>query len=81
VDQILEQYRGEFDEKKRIALYQEFQEILSEEQPYTFLFCQKWVSPVHRRFENVRVLPGGLRPIDWWVTAANRKYASETTAN
>ena len=81
VDQILEQYRGEFDEKKRIALYQEFQEILSEEQPYTFLFCQKWVSPVHRRFENVRVLPGGLRPIDWWVTAANRKYSSETTAN
>jgi peptide/nickel transport system substrate-binding protein len=81
VDEILEKYRGEFDEKKRIQLYQEFQEILSDEQPYTFLFCQKWVSPVHRRFENVRVLPGGLRPIEWWVAAANQKYASEITAN
>jgi len=81
VDEILEQYRREFDEGKRIQLYREFQEILSDEQPYTFLFVGKWVSPVHRRFENVRVLPAGLRPVEWWVAAANRKYTSEMTVN
>jgi peptide/nickel transport system substrate-binding protein len=81
VDEILEQYRHEFDSTKRIQLYREFQEILSDEQPYTFLFIQKWVSPVQRRFENVRVLPAGLRPIEWWVAATNRKYASQMIAN
>jgi peptide/nickel transport system substrate-binding protein len=81
VDEILEQYRGEFDEQKRIQLYREFQKILSDEQPYTFLFVGKFVSAVHRRFENVRVLPGGLRPIEWWVAPGNRKYTATTPAN
>ncbi len=81
VDQILEQYRREFDAKKRVELYREFQRILSDEQPYTFLFVGKSVGAVQRRFMGVEVLPSGLRPIDWWVPAAARKYEQVISAN
>ncbi len=63
VDAILEEYRRSFDAKKRIELYHEFQRILNVEQPYTFLFIQKAVTAVSRRFQGVEVLPiGRLRP-------------------
>ena len=80
VDQILEAYRREFDEPKRIQLYKEFQEILHEEQPYTFLYVSKRVSVLQRRFEGVEVFPDGLRPIDWWVPLARQKYVDRVVA-
>ena len=81
VDQILEQYRREFDEQKRIELYREFQQILSDEQPYTFLFVGKSVVAVHRRIQGVDVLPVGLNPIEWWVPRAAQKYADQPAIN
>ena len=74
VDQILEQYRREFDEKKRVALYKEFQEILNQEQPYTFMFARNTVTAVDRRVRGIQVYPGGLRPLEWWVPTALQKY-------
>jgi peptide/nickel transport system substrate-binding protein len=79
VDKILEDYRGEFDAKKRIALYQEYQRILNDEQPYTFLYARKYVSAIHRRFENVEAYAEGLKPDLWWVPAGRQKYISEAT--
>ncbi len=81
VDQILEQYRREFDEQKRIALYQEFQQILSDEQPYTFLFVGKSVVAVQRRIQGVEVLPVGLHPIEWWVPQASQRYTDQVATN
>ena len=81
VDQILEQYRREFDENKRIELYREFQRILSEEQPYTFLFVGKSVAAVQRRIHGVEVFPGGIRAIDWWVPKSQQRYGEQLTAN
>jgi peptide/nickel transport system substrate-binding protein len=81
VDQILEQYRGEFDSEKRIELYREFQQILSEEQPYTFLFVGKSVVAVEKRIRGVEVLPVGLNPIEWWVPRALQKYGDHVAAN
>ncbi|HWO43485.1 MAG TPA: peptide-binding protein, partial [Candidatus Eisenbacteria bacterium] len=77
VDRILEAYRREFDPQKRIAMYREFQRILSDEQPYTFLFVNKSVVAVHRRIHGVEVFPEGLRTIDWWVPAALQKYREQ----
>jgi peptide/nickel transport system substrate-binding protein len=79
VDEILEQYRREFDAQKRIQLYKEFQQILHDEQPYTFLYVGKRVSAVHRRFQGVEVFPDGLRPVDWWVPSNRQKYVNEVT--
>ena len=81
VDKVLEDYRREFDPKKRIELYREFQQILHDEQPYTFAFMQKSLPAVSRRFRGVEVLPiGGVRPLDWWVPASAQKYTSKATA-
>jgi len=80
VDEILEKYRREFDAQKRIEMYKEFQQILHEEQPYTFLFVSKRISVVHRRFQGVEVFPDGLRPIDWWVPTRNQKFATTIAA-
>jgi peptide/nickel transport system substrate-binding protein len=80
VDEILEQYRRQFDLQKRIEMYKEFQEIISEEQPYTFLYISKRVSAVQRRFQGVKVYPDGLRPIDWWVPVAQQKFANTVSA-
>ncbi len=79
VDEILEISRREFDAQKRVEMYKEFQQILHEEQPYTFLFVRKQISVVHRRFQDVEIFPGGLRPIDWWVPARLQKFASTLT--
>jgi peptide/nickel transport system substrate-binding protein len=78
VDRILEDYRREFDASKRVELYREFQEILNDEQPYTFLFARKSVSAVQRRFRGVQVYPAGLRAQEWWVPRSAQKYAVET---
>jgi peptide/nickel transport system substrate-binding protein len=81
VDQILEQYRREFDPQKRIELYREFQQILSDEQPYTFLFVGKSVAAVQRRIRGVEVFPGGIRAIDWWVPLPAQRYGQELAMN
>jgi peptide/nickel transport system substrate-binding protein len=80
VDQILEDYRREFDPKKRVELYREFQRILNDEQPYTFLFARKTVTAVDRRFRGVEIYPAGLRPLEWWVPLAAQKYRDTITA-
>jgi peptide/nickel transport system substrate-binding protein len=78
VDAILEEYRRIFDADQRIELYREFQRILNVEQPYTFLFMQKAVTAVSRRFQGVEVLPiGRLRPLDWWVPKVQQKYTAQ----
>jgi peptide/nickel transport system substrate-binding protein len=81
VDRILEEYRREFDPHRRIELYRQFQQILSDEQPYTFLFVGKSVVAVQRRIRGIEVFPGGLRPIDWWVPASKQRYENRLTGN
>jgi peptide/nickel transport system substrate-binding protein len=80
VDEILEEYRREFDPQKRVELYREFQHILNDEQPYTFLFVRKSVSAVQRRFHGVEVYPGGLRPVEWWVPLTMQRYKNSISA-
>jgi len=83
VDQILEAYRREFDEKKRFEMAKEFQRILNDEQPYTFLFARKTVSAVDRRFRGVEVLSTstGFNPFEWWVPRPLQKYGTRQTAS
>jgi peptide/nickel transport system substrate-binding protein len=82
VDKILEDYRREFDEKKRVEMAKEFQRILNDEQPYTFLFARKAVAAVDRRFRGVEVLSTstGFNPFEWWVPRPLQKYGTRQTA-
>ena len=75
VDRILEAYRVEFDAAKRKKLYDRFQEIVYEEQPYTFLYQPSWVTVWDRRFAGVRWYPGiGTQISDWWVPTGRQRY-------
>lgn len=73
-DRLIEEARREFDPKKRYALYTRFQTIVHEEQPYTFLFTNKALVAVARRFQNVVEYPMGLSALYWWVPKEAQKY-------
>jgi len=74
VDEILETYRREFDADKRIEMYQRFQEILHEQQPYTFLWKSRVARAYSRRFTGVNWYPPGADLAEWWVDQADRVY-------
>ena len=65
----------EFDPEERNRLYDRFQEILYEEQPYTFLYAPSAVTSWDRRFAGVRWYPGvGTRLNEWWVPKTRQKH-------
>lgn len=75
-DELIEKARTEFDKQKRIELYREFSRIVHEEQPYTFLFCAKSLIAVSNRFQNVKVYPLGIDPLEWYVPRLKQRYGT-----
>ncbi|MBX7147770.1 peptide-binding protein [bacterium] len=71
-DRLIEKARVEFDKQKRNALYYRFQEIIYNEQPYTFLFNNYSLVVVSKRFTNVKVHKAGLDPLDWIPATATQ---------
>lgn len=57
VDELLGKLRECFDQKERIRICHEIHRILSDEQPYTFLFCPEELVGINTRYENVRLFP------------------------
>ncbi len=76
-DELIELNRLEFDQEKRIAYILEFQEILHEEQPYTFLYVPTSNFVYHKRIQDVKVYPfrPGFDPLEWWVPLSIQKYS------
>ncbi len=76
VDELLEKGRRTFDQAERKAIYDRFQEILAEEQPYTFLYVSEALPVVARRFRGVEPAPAGIRHnfIEWFVPEREQKY-------
>lgn len=76
-DRLVEQFRVTFDKKKRIELLRRFQEIIQEEQPYTFLFSQKGRVAVNKRIANIRFYAAGPERREWYVPKGEERYARE----
>jgi peptide/nickel transport system substrate-binding protein len=76
VDKLIQDARVEFDFDKRKKMYDRIQEILAEEQPYTFLYVGESLIALSNRFENIEPAPAGLMHnfIRWYVKKENRKY-------
>lgn len=76
VDELVELNRREFDPEKRIEYIREFQEILHEEQPYTFLVIEKNNLSYHRRFSGVEIYPfrPGYDLREWWAPNQYHRY-------
>ncbi len=76
VDKLLEQGRYTLDQKKRKKIYYKFQEILAEDQPYTFLYIPMSLEAIHKRFQGVKLsaLGIGYNIEEWWVPKNMQKY-------
>lgn len=75
VDDILDKARKTFDIKERKKYYHRFQDILAEEQPYTFLYVAEALPIVSKRIRGIVPGPAGISyNFDkWWVPKANHK--------
>ncbi|NMC73317.1 MAG: peptide-binding protein [Geobacteraceae bacterium] len=69
VDGLLEEGRRTFDREKRKKCYYRIQEILVEEQPYTFLYVPDALPVVSARFRGIEPAPAGISYnfIRWYV--------------
>jgi peptide/nickel transport system substrate-binding protein len=77
-DKLIEMNRTEFDEAKRIKLMHEFQRIVVDEQPYTFMWMYRYPSVYNKRLQNVNfsLIRPGYDPSQWWVPKAQWRLAA-----
>ncbi len=78
VDALLEEGRKVFDEDKRAPIYRRIHEIITEDEPYTFLYTPEALSVLHNRFQGVTVTPLGIGYdfVRWYVPTSKQKYHS-----
>ena len=76
VDELLERGRRTLDQEERTKIYHRFQEILAEEQPYTFLYVPDALPVVASRFRGVEEAPAGIMYNfrKWFVPAGEHKF-------
>ncbi len=76
VDQLLELGRRTIDQQQRKVIYDEFQQILAEDQPYTFLFVPDSLPVVAKRFHGIEEAPSGIMHDfnHWYVPVSQQKY-------
>ena len=76
VDKLLEEARLSLDEAVRKPLYDRFQEILHDEQPYTFLYVPYALPIVAARFQGIEPAPAGImyNVERWWTPRARQKH-------
>jgi len=76
VDELLLKGRHTFDQEERKIYYSKIQEILAEDQPYTFLFVPYAMPLIHKRFRGIKPAPIGIdyNFIKWYVPKAEHKY-------
>jgi peptide/nickel transport system substrate-binding protein len=75
VDDLIEKGRSTFDQKKRKKYYDRIQELLAEEQPYTFLYVPDALPIIHARFKGIEPAPLGIgyNFIKWYVPKEEQK--------
>ena len=76
VDRLLDEGRRSFDQTVRKRAYDRLQEILVEEQPYTFLYIPDALPAVAARVRGVKPAPAGIghNTIKWYVPQLEQRY-------
>lgn len=76
VDRLIEEAQFEMDREKARAMWHRAQDLIAEDQPYTFLYVPKQINFLHKRFKNVQMETVGwnYNVIQWWVPKADQKY-------
>jgi peptide/nickel transport system substrate-binding protein len=75
-DQLNDDAIFEMDPEKAREMWWRAQEMIAEDQPYTFLYSPKNINFVHRRFQNVQMETVGwnYNLEQWWVPKDEQKY-------
>ncbi len=73
-DALIEQARQTIDPDKRNALYHQFDRIIHEEQPYTFIYTRPEQRFLDKRFQNVIIHTLGINELEWYVPTQFQKY-------
>jgi peptide/nickel transport system substrate-binding protein len=70
--------RHTIDQKERKKYYFRIQEILADEQPYTFLFLPYSLVAVHKRIKGIEPGPAGIsyNNLEWYVPKEQMRYTS-----
>lgn len=79
LDQLIEQARGTVNEEKRMPLWREAEQILYEDQPYTFLMRRESLVFIDDRIRNLEITKLGLNmgmvPVEIFVPGELQKYS------
>lgn len=80
-DSLIEAYRGEFDDTKRIEILKRWQKLIYDEQPYTFLWSPKARYVYSDRYRDTRWYNKQPSPNynEWWVPKNLQKYTQSQT--
>jgi ABC-type transport system substrate-binding protein len=75
-DKLIEQFRNETDEAKRIDIIKRWQKIVYDDQVYTFLWTPLARYVYNNRFKNTRFYARRNSPMinEWWVPATSQRY-------
>lgn len=75
-DEMIEAFRNEFDDTKRIEIIKKWQQLIYDEQPYTFLWSANSRYIYDFRFKNTRWYAKAPSPNynEWWVPKDQQKY-------
>lgn len=66
-DKLIEAARVEFDRSKRNEYFRQLQQILHEEQPYTFMFTSATLLAYSKRFTGVEIYRLGVDTKEWGI--------------
>lgn len=78
VDELIIKARHTTDQEERKKYYFRIQEILADEQPYTFLFIPYSLVVVHKRIKGIEPGPAGIgyNNLQWYVPKEQMRYIS-----
>ncbi|MFM7052825.1 MAG: ABC transporter substrate-binding protein [Planctomycetota bacterium] len=65
-DQLIDAIRSELDVTKRMELWHDFEALLHEDQPYTFIRVSPWLRFVKKSVGNVNTYKTGLEPWEFF---------------
>ncbi len=76
-DSLIEKYRDEIDENKRIEIIKKWQQVIYDDQAYTFLWTPLARYVYSDRFKNARFYSKRNSPQmnEWWVPQRKQKYS------
>ncbi len=76
LDKLLVKGRHTLNQEKRKKIYYRVQEILADDQPYTFLYIPMTLEAIHKRFRGVKAAPIGVgyNIEKWWVPKSEQRY-------